>query len=497
MTRVIAKDLRIAWDHVNYVDESARLVSATGSMRLAPPEDSLTSGGGIVDQCSLILNNSDGRYSPLNTGGALYAYLTGGGAYQAPMYLRVSVNGGSSYDRIFTGVIKIPVESGATSKDAATVTIDCRSVDEFVMSYRDSTSLATFTANHTAGKTEAELITTWLTDAGIAAGDVVADTGMFVIPWAWLDDESPLADAWALAAACGGRLYADPDGDFRYENAAHWLKHTSSSATLTAASAGQFRPWYNDRDIYSEVVVETASRDILDADTIWTADEIVTVPSGATITYTAKMRQPAWTITGCTYTAVTSGGTDITASISITRTDYAQRSVLSIVNAHATQAAQLVVLELTGQAVSGRPGAEERATSDRTGAATFWSTRPGRTRTMSGNAYVQTQAQAAFQADFLADRYALPRLFWRVSGIPGVPARRLGDRLTLNDTSIMSAARDVFVIAITWRLGAAGFSQDYEGIDAADLFPYQNTSPGYFVIGTSTLKVSASDRLFY
>ena len=76
------------------------------------PRSGITSPRGTVDQCTLTLNNMDGRYSPLNTSSPIYDDIKLGGAYHAPMYLRVSIDGGSNYDRVFTGVIKIPREEG-------------------------------------------------------------------------------------------------------------------------------------------------------------------------------------------------------------------------------------------------------------------------------------------------------------------------------------------------------------------------------------------------
>ena len=79
------------------VDESSRLESANGTLRLSPPDQAGTSSRGQVDACTLTLANADRRFSPLNSSGPLYSYLQYGGAYHAPMYLEVSINGGSNY----------------------------------------------------------------------------------------------------------------------------------------------------------------------------------------------------------------------------------------------------------------------------------------------------------------------------------------------------------------------------------------------------------------
>jgi hypothetical protein len=63
----------------------------------------------------------------------------------------------------------------------------------------------------------------------------------------------------------------------------------------------------------------------------------------------------------------------------------------------------------------------------------------------------------------------------------------------------MSASRDALIIEIRWRLDKTGFAQDLELIDAANLYPYQSTTPGYFVLGTNKLGTTDAlkARLFF
>ncbi len=87
-------------------------------------------------------------------------------------------------------------------------------------------------------------------------------------------------------------------------------------------------------------------------------------------------------------------------------------------------------------------------------------------------------------------------MFFRDSGVPGQPGRRLGDRVTLSDSDVMSSDTDVFLTSIVWRLSKdGGFQQDLTGIAAGSLYPYSD----YYVIGTSKLGSSGGDigRLFY
>ncbi len=113
--RLISWNLRIDWDRDDtYTDESDYLVSANGTMATAPPDETITSGRGTKDSCTLVLDNATGRYSPLNTSGPLYSAIQDGGSYHAPVYLEVTVDAATA--RVFTGQIKVPVEVGLANK---------------------------------------------------------------------------------------------------------------------------------------------------------------------------------------------------------------------------------------------------------------------------------------------------------------------------------------------------------------------------------------------
>lgn len=102
-------------------------------------------------------------------------------------------------------------------------------------------------------------------------------------------------------------------------------------------------------------------------------------------------------------------------------------------------------------------------------------------------------------AEFLMRQAEHPRLSYKMTGCAGKPIRRLGDRVTINDTTIMSASRDALITEIRFRLDKSGFSQDLELIDAANLYPYQSTTPSYFVLDTNKLGTTDAlkARLFF
>ncbi|KKN74837.1 hypothetical protein LCGC14_0387300 [marine sediment metagenome] len=498
--RVISAKLFIDWDFDDaYTEETDYLIRADGSLRFHPPATGIWTGSGIVDRCTLTLDNSTGRFSPLNTGGALYGDIRDGKAYNAPMYIEVSINGGSNYYTVFAGVIKIPREMGSTSKETAIITIDCRSLEEPILSKLTTTTATNFIARHNLDYNEADYIANVLIDAGIGAGDQDMDAGTFCIPWMWIDQESPIETCWKLAAAGGGRFYYTPDGKYAYENSRHWLTgsaHTSSQATLTIGDFQRLTPFYNDRELYESVSVVSYPRETTIADTLWESDVVYIIPAGETVLIEAVLDNPAFSKDTVTYDAVNSGGVDMSASITMNPTDWAARVSMSFVNGHATQAIEIHNLTITGSPITSLDDVSVvEESSDG-----FWTDREGRDRKLTGNPWIQTQAQLSFLSEFLLDRMETPRLFFKIDGVRGDPQRRLGDRITVSDASMSISSRIMFLTAIDWRFERGGpFLQNYEAVDGTALYQYLTTDPSYFILGTNKLGAADPDngRVFY
>ena len=500
MSRLIGCRVWFDWDfNGTFTDESANLVRCEGEARFHPPEAAITASQGIVDRCSIELRNTAGRYSALNTGGALYAYVQGGGAYHVPVRVDTTING-TDYVRVFTGVTKIPRETGRSWQEMPTVSFECRGLDELLLQKRMSTTQSGMVTRYTTGFTEAQIIDAFLVAAGVTGQQI--DAGMITIPWSWLDNESVLEDVWTLAAATGGRFYYDKSGVPRYENMAHWIKspHKTSQATYTNADWQTFEAVYDDNELYDSISVEYAGRQPDTVAVLWEPDEDVIVPAGTTSVITATFSNPAYTTPALTWRAATLGGTDITASVSVGVTQYAQRAVLTITNSHATLQARISPFQLSGRPVVGSPSAEETRTAAADGTnAAFFTNRGSRDKSVRGNVYIQTKAQAGFLAQLLLDRYEFPLLSYRLGGMLADPARIPGDRITVNDVSVMSSGRPAMVIGISWRFTEMAYTMDVEAVDASTLYRYLDTSPSYFVVGTN--KLGAADplraRIFY
>lgn len=489
MSRNIAWNLQIDWGSGVYTDESSYLVGASGSLRLLAPEEIITGGRGIVGQCTLTLHNPNGRFSPSNPDGAYYEYWQSGKAHGAPMFLEVSLDGGANLYRVFTGNLKTPRDVLPTWKDPASIRFDCRDLGDLLLLEKPETLLW-------QGMTESELIERFLLDAGVSNSLLMLDKGQFIIPFAWIDKESLWEECQALAGACAGRLYVDASGIIHYENAGHWTQlqsnHTTPQVTLYQDSGSilhgvselvdGIEPVYDDHELASTITVEIQQRALLNTDVIWEPDSPIAVPAGGNKTVTAKLQQAASEVRdlrrGTDYVAVTSGGMDISSYVTASVIRLAQRVHIQLTNAHPTQNAYLLKCQLRGRALYGRPteDIEVNSTDD------WWNGKSARDRAIRGNLYVQTEGQALFLAHMMSDRMQRPRMAYTVRGVPGNPARELGDLVHL----VAPAAgidRNAFLMGIEWQLTSAGFVQTYSCADSEGMYP-QNI---YFTLGMSAL----------
>lgn len=493
MSRTIAAKFEVDWTGTDtWVDETAYLQSATGSAQLAPAASALFASRGTADTMTVTLFDNARRFNPLNSSGALYSAIQSGKAYHRPARFSIQVSGGS-WIRVFTGVLKLPKEAGPTASEAGTVTFTVRSNDELLLNNRFSTTIADMAALIDAD--EATIIEYWLDTAGVSTLDISADPGMFKIPYAWLDDESVIEDCWQLAASAGGRFYCDVDGQFCYENAFHWLTspHTTSQQTYSRTTDySKLTITLDDSDLFSDITVVAAARVKGAIAQLWAPDAPITVPASTTKVITAALRQPLAAENGTlTYSLVTLGGVTVSSGVTVGVNWYAQRAIITIVNANAF-GIMLQQAAITGPQLAGGNQHEETAAS----ASSFWTSRSRRVRRFAGNAYIQTPAQAASLAEMMRDWSQAVRLKYQLSNVVGNPERKLGDLITISDTIMLAAGnKTAYITGLAWKWDKSGFSHtSIDCIDAATLYPYA-TSPGYFIIGTSLL--GGSERIFY
>jgi hypothetical protein len=486
--RTVAARIEIDWDaNGSYTDESANLISARGSQQLLAPQQAIAGGSGTTDGCTIQLQNNAGRYSVRNTAGALYSVLQDGKWFQRPV--KISVTIGATTTVLFTGVIRNLSEQTKTPNGVGMVTLDCRSKDDLLLRQHLSSDLTAWLTSLDPAQTEDWHIITLLEAGGMVDGaDFVSQTyadahpgtlpsidpGLFPLPYVWLDDESPLSEIWAIAAACGGWFYCDADGLYHYHNltgmiATMLARHYGSllDLALDETNVSGISLAYADANLASELTVEIAPRETGAQEELWTPDELVVVQPGATKVVWARLSAPLLAVPTLTWAAYTAGGVAISTGLTVTPAYYTQRVKLTIVNASTTQAAYFNTLSLTGQQLIGGRTAEI-TTNDPTD--TYWqSPRQPITRSIRGNLYLQTDSHAQALADYLLAAANRPALTASVNGVDD-PAARIGQTATATRTDAIDDPVAGVIVGVNWTLDRNGYKHDITLMDTTQLW---------------------------
>lgn len=477
----------------SFTDESAYLISARGVQKIASPRQSVTGNSGRTGECSLTLSNATGRFSSLNSGGAIYSSIGNGKMYQVPVKVSVSaVEAGdaTNYNVIFRGVARVPEEDGLAPDEPSTIVFDCRTIEDVLLNRRIRTSQSDFKALVDTPVTEDQVIDAILTDSGTSLTSTL-DSGLFALPFPWMNNEPITEELWRIAAACGGRFISNPDGELLYQNATNWITSTRGATSQKdfdrLLNFSRISISWDETELAETVTVSYEEREMSELDTLFDS-KFFTVEDTETEIIWAELSSPVYEITEITTEINTPGGTPLTG-VTVTPTYYAQAVKFSIANASGYQANVRIVL--TGYDLTSR----ETKTLEQESADSFWTAREGRTRKISGNKWLQTRSQARMLRDFLSERQETPSLIVRLGGCPGDPTLRLGDRVTVEDSSLYLTSTDFYLIGITWRYTArGGYIQDLEGIRCTDLYPAVD-DPGYFILDTH--EIAGDEVVFF
>lgn len=512
----MANDIRwqfyVKWNNTTFIEESDRVISIDYDAKMAKPGANAVGGSGMISKIDVALANYDGRYSTNNPSG--YVYLNSGsfGKYlNREVYLNVSIDGGSNYFRIFSGVIIDITESTPKPRQPSVATVTCHDYSALYINRRLSTTQEAFVALHTSTSTEAEIVAQFLSDAGLTSSNWSIDDGIFVIPFAWMDDESIIEEVWSIANACGGWFYNDiwntSQPYFVYKNAFHWNDEsisTSAPNNVFNRASGHFTDLdlsYNFEHLFKTVTVEWSGRKIDSVDTIWEPEERIVVPANSTKVITARFQYPVYEITSLDYGAATNGGIDITSAVSCSYgTKYAQTVEITFTNTHTTYAAVLKDVKMTGKAVVGGPDGETKTESSHS----YWSTHSEKNKALRTNIWVQTEVHSDTLSKMYANIHEAPAAYYSIKGIQGDPRRKLGQKIRIYDDTAFDTSNEVaYIVELSARISKSGFRQNIVAVDAEVLYDYIDSDPGYFVIGTNRISTNSSDsgtnrgRLFY
>ena len=240
-------------------DESLRIEEISGNEGMSPPDEAVFSESGYIPQVTISLINHDGRFSVNNSSSPIYSNITDGNFFRKRVVIKVTIN--TQQYVIFRGIIKSLDETFGTYKNVNTVKIVCRGQEDIYKNYGLSSSLSATRSNFLTQQDESLIIESILQQLGIGNEKMVLDKGLFIIPYFWLDNDSPIEDCWSIASACGGRFfYNSQDGKFYYKNAFYYGTLGSSKETFTQANIGSAIFDGVDKDLIKKVRVKTRNR---------------------------------------------------------------------------------------------------------------------------------------------------------------------------------------------------------------------------------------------
>lgn len=417
--------LLVEWSAGVWTDESANIEGFEVTRELFKLGAELLPAS-TLDVGKLTLRNTDWRYSPGYTGGddEIRAHLSGVKGVTDKRFtvdIGFTLAGGSiEYCRLFSGRLY----SDNPDQEQAVMTYQVRDSLQDLLQRKVSTGLYT-------DKSHDELVALFAAAGQWTVDANYLDPSPFRVPAAWLDDESALSDIQSMAGSAGGFVYSDAYGRLCFRLSS-WLADHASVFSFAAKDFRVMTPLRNPDNLATGVVVDYSPRIEGEACVVYEFNEAgKTIPPGGSETIRARLDQPVEEIFDLAadddYWFVTPGGRPMNASITITKTVYAQAVDLTIANSHATLPAGLVYLRLRGTPVTGGPSGE------RTRRLVGTEAENSRVRAERGNPYVQTSNMAGLLLEMIADRVGIVETMVRMQAAPGLPHLELGDHVTVAD----------------------------------------------------------------
>lgn len=493
-TQTLALKVEVKWDGTNWVDETAyvsslrtRLGISTSGVNGLP-----MLGGGAPSWGSVTFINTTGRFSQRNTGGALYAYIRYG-FMLIPIRVSagyVDATNGAERITIFTGYMLAAQESeGAPGQNV--VSVELRGADLLTAQYKQSTALL-------AGYRIDQTIAAILTAAGVSLQSL--NRGLVPVPYAWLDDENTWEQCIQLAQSEAAMFWFDELGYAclrRISALVEQAASISSQLTLNRGSAWWLNIQQPAMSAYTKTVVEVTPRTPGPVEVVYSCSEDVEVPAGGSKTVTAQFRSAVSAIVtpveNTDYYAVSAGAQDMASSVSLSSSLSCQRGEFTFSNSHASQPAFIYGFQVRGFPLVGEEDQTAEAEADATTLTNYWRGLGADTKTLriTGNPYIQTLTHGQFLADIAANWMKIPRTLVVWKG-PGAPWLQILDRVHIESAG-SGIDEDCWIIDKQEELGVGKYTQTLLCLPCASLFP----NASYFIIGTSTYKDSASDKVFF
>ncbi len=278
-------------------------------------------GKSEVGQASIILNNSDGKYTPSNQTSVLFGNLL------PKRPIRVSFTGGWN---LFTGFIEEIIPHPHLAEQDCIIT----AVDGLDFLARHDMATALY-KNALTGTIHGYI----LDDAEWPATARILDVGQDTVPyWYGADVKARFAQE-EIDDSEQGFSYVDGGGNFRFEDRHHrsTAEHLTSKGTIDN-TMNNITYSMNPRNVYNIVKVTVTPWTLLGAaephTTLWTLQETPTIPVGETYTYWGEASVSGSSVFVDTWATLNDGATDYTISgtFTIAQTNFAKSIKIVITN---------------------------------------------------------------------------------------------------------------------------------------------------------------------
>ena len=292
----------------------------------------------------LSLNNNDGRFDAYNTGSPLYPNIKPGRKIQ---FVVMDTYSGTIY-KVFTGEIQ-DIKPYASDKS-----VQISAVDAMQKMASKKTTIALNTNIKVSDALEAVLDSISFTDYEI-------DSLLDVIPYWWVNSQNATTAIQELCDTSFGTFFIAADGKAKY-----YKRQRSVSSVLNLTQdklqkdVGQSQPWdvvRNNIDVIAHPMVRQATADL------WTLRDRPSVPAGETIEIWGSFSygstkcpatgviNPAATTDYTMDTVEGGGGTDLTASFTVTPTIFGEAVKLEITN-NSASLGYVTLMKIRGDALT-------------------------------------------------------------------------------------------------------------------------------------------------
>ena len=472
-----------------FTDETANVISFNVERSLSAILNPFIGASGRVDRAVVTLRNNNDRFSSKITTGALYSFVGNGKLFHVP--IRVGINTGGSDYRIFTGVCQIPEETNGIPNQPKIISITAFSNEEKYLNTLTSLGVNQGYVWYNSNPTESTVIDYLLTQIGESG--YTLDSGIYNL-FPYYNQRSIMQVLWDVAKSAGGFLFTNRLGKFIYRNPQYFINNSSldifdrNSFSLVSMS-------YPDSNIAKRVTVSGDKVSINASGNLFVATTTYVVPPNELIEVEIELNDPAYQIQNITYDALSFSGVDISADITLTTLITTDNIILSFLSANA---GYCVISNLT---VVGKSYNFENFKVTKTSGDSFWTDRATSDLTTNiRGTYLNSEGIANSIADMVLNAQQLPSATFKVRDFVYDGALELLDIITIFDNRISTSAVDIIISKLEYGYSAeSGARVNIEGIETTNLYPYLNTSPGYFILGTN--KLGSTDalkaRLFY